>query len=90
MYERPDPALLEEYGFNSGVFTEGETVSEDDPRFTWMNAADLNNIKQLVANKYPLVDLLDNLNEEEMSEETKATRINFTINPFIIIEGDEE
>ena len=87
---RPDPALLEEYGFNSGVFTEGETVSEDDPRFTWMNAADLNNIKQLVANKYPLVDLLDNLNEEEMSEETKATRINFTINPFIIIEGDEE
>ena len=87
---RPDPALLEEYGFNSGVFTEGETVSEDDPRFTWMTATDLNNIKQLVANKYPLVDLLNNLNEEEMSEETKATRINLTINPFIIIEGDEE
>ncbi|MDA8882844.1 hypothetical protein N9I00_00390 [bacterium] len=87
---RPDPALLEEYGFNSGVFTEGETVSEDDPRFTFMTRTDLNNIKQLVADKYPLVDLLNNLSEEEMSEETKATRIKIAIDPFIIIEGDEE
>ena len=86
---RPDPALLEEYGFDSGVFTEGEIVSEDDPRFTYMTLTDLNQIKQQVADKYPLVDLLRNLSEEEISEANKKNKIGITVNPFIIIEGEE-
>ena len=86
--ERMDPALTELYGYDSGVFTEGETVSEDDPRFNWVTTEDWSTLLERIAEDYPLVSVLSQIPSDELSEETKLLKVNIGGDSFIIIEGN--
>ena len=86
--KRFDPALTEFYGFDSGVFTEGETVTEDDPRFDTQMALNIVLLKQRIAENYPLVSTLDLIPESELTEENNALKLAYGAGQMIIIEGN--
>jgi|SaaInlV_120m_DNA_3_1039746.scaffolds.fasta_scaffold00270_8 hypothetical protein len=82
-----NPELAQQYGIDTTTVVAGETISQDDPRYTQWAVGNLSNIRNQIVNELPLVTTVEIHNET--AEESKKLKVPISINDFVLLEGEE-
>ena len=82
-----NPELAQQYGIDTTTAVAGETMSLDDPRLEQWTLTKFNEIRNQIVNELPLVTTVDVHNGT--AEESKKIKVNFSVNDFVLVEGEE-